>query len=131
MLLFTIFIIVVTQKLVLQQSKNVLMYLKDINIFCIIFIIDHRMYYSSLRDLTSSMNIGYMFLRTHKLSVMLDGEEPVLHHQKGNIELVQTLAPGKSGLCFNDYTPTELSKLKLKTVNSRIKNVANIVKKSV
>ena len=46
------------------------------------------------RDLTSSMNIGYMFLRTHKISVMLDGEEPVLHHQKGNIELVQTMAPG-------------------------------------
>ena len=45
-----------------------------------------------LRDLTSSMNIGYMFLRTHKISVRLDGEEPVLHHQKGNIEL----APGKS-----------------------------------
>ena len=84
-----------------------------------------------LRDLTSSMNIGYMFLRTHKISVRLDGEEPVLHHQKGNIELVQTLVPGKSGLCFDNYTPTELSKLELKTVNSRIKNFANIVKKSV
>ena len=34
-----------------------------------------------LRDLTSSMNIGYMFLRTHRISVMFDGEEPVLHHQ--------------------------------------------------
>ena len=50
-----------------------------------------------IRDLTSIMNIGYMFLRTHKLSVMLDGKEPVLH-QRGNIELVQILAPGKSGL---------------------------------
>ena len=82
-----------------------------------------------LKDLSSPCNLGYMFLRKHKISVLLDGTEPVLHHQKGQVELIQAVAPENSGLHFNKYTPDELSKLKLKTVNSRIKNVDNIVKK--
>ena len=44
-------------------------------------------------------------------------------------EILNWCRPWHQGLCVNDYTSTELSKSKLKTVNSRIKNVANIVKK--
>jgi len=44
-------------------------------------------------------------------------------------EILNWCRPWHQGLCFNDYTSTELIKLKLKTVNSRIKNVDNIVKK--
>ena len=78
-----------------------------------------------LRDLTSSMNIGYMFLRTHKLSVMLEGEEPVYIKK----EVLNWCRPWHQGSHDFLYTPTKLSKLKLKTLNSRIKNVVNIVKK--